>query len=137
MTFAGDQHDDFEGTASGQRISVDRSSVEGDMVVAGGNVIIKKIVSGLAMLRPHPVDRGGILGEPVFVPPPMRPGGTVPDPFPVADPIDSSVLALLGNKSSGRRTVALNLLDAALTNKDGEIFELYPDWDKPDADRIP
>ncbi|WP_262698685.1 MULTISPECIES: hypothetical protein [Streptomyces] len=136
MTFDSDLPGGFEGAAE-QRISVDRSSVGRDLVVAGRDVTIKTIVSGLAMLRPHPVDRGGILGEPVFVPPAMRFGGPAPEPFPVADPTGGSVLALLGRESSGRRTLALDMLDTALTDKNHGIFELYPDWEKPDADRIP
>ncbi|WAP55061.1 hypothetical protein [Streptomyces sp. S465] len=136
MTFDSDEPEGFEGTAV-QRISVDRSSAERDLVVAGRDVTIKNIVSGLAMLRPRSVDRSRILRQSLFVPPPMRFGGPVPEPFPVADPNGGSVLALLGKESSGRRTVALDLLDATLGDKDREIFELYPDWDKPDVDRIP
>ncbi|QLH25612.1 hypothetical protein [Streptomyces sp. Rer75] len=136
MSLDSDRPEGFE-QAVYQGISVDRSSAGRDLVVTRGNVTIKNIVSGLAMVRPHPVDRGLILREPLFVSPPMGFGGPVPEPFPVADPIDSSVIALLGKESSGRRTTALDLLDTALVDKDREIFELYPDWEKPDADRIP
>ncbi|WP_063726693.1 hypothetical protein [Streptomyces sp. RTd22] len=136
MNFDGDQPKGFEGAAY-QRISVDHPSAGGDVMVAGRDLTIKNIVSGLAMLRPHPVDRGLILREPLLVPPHMEFGGPVAEPFPVADPVDASVIALLGREFSGRRTWALSLLDTAMADKNREIFELYPDWEKPDADRLP
>ncbi|MGR3935808.1 hypothetical protein [Streptomyces sp. BRA346] len=136
MNFGSDQPEGFE-EAAFQRITVNRPSAGRDVMVAGRDLTIRHIVSGLALLRPHPVDRGLILRKPLFVPPSMAFGGPVPEPFPVADPIEGSVTALLGKESSGRRTTSLDLLDAALVDKDHEIFELYPDWEKPDADRIP
>lgn len=87
------------------------------------NNFITNYITGLTHLRPHAVDRGTIISDDLFVTAsPVRPA-------------KSGVCVVVGEPDSGRRTIGLKILDQM--PQDAQIFELFPDWEEPDTERIP
>lgn len=137
MSYDHGLYQDFGGEPPSQQPSLNNVFAGRDVLIAKHNVHVHNYVEHLAMLRQHPIDRKSLLHEALLVAPAIQPGGPDPTPLPVSDPVGSSVLALLGHESSGRRTTALHLLDMMLTGPEQKIFELYPDWEEPEVTRIP
>jgi hypothetical protein len=138
MTFGDELYQDFEDLKERPGISMQDVSVDGDLTVSDGDVYITKYLTTLKHLTAVPVDRGTVLGDPLFVVPGMLlDGGERSGEPAVADSLGSSVIAVVGNADSGRRTLALRILDNALRDENQEIFEQKHDWDEPDADLIP
>lgn len=140
MTHDENLYQDFgtEPTAPGPTTGVEVHDAQAgrDLLIAQRDNNITNYFAGLAHLRPRPVDRSRLLPNDLIVTPSSADTGLAPMPFPVGDPLGRSVYALIGPEASGRRTIALNLLDERL-EKDLRIFELLPDWDEPDVARIP
>lgn len=121
-------------------VHIERTTVGGDVTVVAGdsNVTTHNHTHhhlGAALLRPRPVDRSTLLPRRRIVRSgePFRTGGTGTAS---ADTGAWGVQAFLGPDGSGRRTIALDALNAALPDP-LPIFMLVPDWDTPDVKHLP
>ncbi|SHJ97341.1 hypothetical protein SAMN05421803_11228 [Nocardiopsis flavescens] len=113
-----------ETASTNERDTPEKTVVEGDLYYAHrDNNFITNYITGLTYLRPHAVERRTILSDKLFV-----------SSFPVK-PVEGGVCVLVGAPDSGRRTAGLKILDQMPPG--APIFELFPDWEEPDAERIP
>ncbi|MFC9937781.1 hypothetical protein [Nocardiopsis alba] len=87
------------------------------------NNFITNYITGLTHLRPHPLDREDMISDDLFV------------SASSAKPTKSNVCVVVGEPGSGRRTIGLKLLNQMPPY--APMFELFPDWEEPDAERIP
>ncbi|WP_441246971.1 hypothetical protein [Kitasatospora sp. McL0602] len=117
-------------------VAMTANQIGGDVNIARRDLYITKYVQALAYLRPRPLSREHILRRDLFEPP-----GGFTDASRLLKPEHGQgdaqhVLVLVTERGTGGRTEALRLLDDCLP-LDARLFELLPDWEKPDAALIP
>ncbi|MFD4906666.1 hypothetical protein [Kitasatospora purpeofusca] len=118
-------------------ITVSDNEIGGDANVAGRDLYVTKYMQALAYLQPRPISRTGLLLAELF----EAPGGYADTVLQLKADVASgervrSVLALVTEPGVGARTTAMRLLDDCLPQQ-ARLFELFADWEKPDAALIP
>ncbi|MFI7246485.1 hypothetical protein [Streptomyces qinglanensis] len=115
-----------------------RPRIQGVHASRDANIAGRDLIQylGLDMLRPYEIPRAGLLADELYVRPrvvAVHQSGAQPEWTPERGP---GVLVLVGDRHSGRRTVALRELSRWLPPH-GVLYEMHPDWDEADAELLP
>ena len=105
------------------RVTFSGVQAGGDFTYAEGDVNLTRYEVQDEYLRPHPLTRESVITDELFA-------GEVKQP---AD--GCGIIVLLGDRDTGRRTSGIKLL--AECPRVNRLFELYPDWDRPNVAQIP